>query len=463
MIRPLSCIALAGALAAAAALPAAAQTVSTQTIATGLTKPVLLTHAPDDFARLFVAEQRGIIKLIKNGALQATAFLDIDAAVPEQTYSGLLGLAFHPDYATNGRFYVHHTTGTTSGITVWIAEYTRNASNPDVADASSRRVILRLSTPSSQGFHLGGWIGFGADGKLWIPLGDGGFTGDPQGPPRSQSGTSLWGKLLRIDVDHDDFPADANANYGIPADNPYAGSLTVANEIFLRGLRNPFRASFDSATGNLWVGDVGGTVREEVDVIDTTLDGGANLGWNCMEGLLCTSNGNCSCPSGLKLPIYEYTHSVGLCVTGGVVYRGCAMPALVGTYFFGDYQNNKLFSLRYNNGTVSGYLDRSAQAAGLSTPVCIGTDALGEMYLVEHTAGRIRKIVGNPLPLDSDGDGLPDTCEPPQGDLNGDYRVNGADLGAMLGGWGQPGVTDLDRSGVTNGADLGLLLGNWTG
>ncbi|MFO0962542.1 MAG: PQQ-dependent sugar dehydrogenase [Phycisphaerales bacterium] len=455
--RRIAAILVAGALGAAAH----AQNIAGQVVASGLTKPVMLTHAPGDYARLFVAEQRGVVKLIKNGVLQSTPFLDIDSAVPEQTYSGMLGIAFHPDYATNGRFYIHHTTGGTSAIVVWIVEYTRSATNPDQADPASRRVILKLASPSSQGFHLGGWIGFGPDGKLWIPLGDGGYTGDPSGPPRSQSSTSLWGKLLRIDVDHDDFPADADANYAIPADNPYATSATVAHEVFLRGLRNPYRASFDTATGDLWIGDVGGTSREEIDRIRPDFDGGANLGWNCMEGLVCASNANCTCPANLITPVYDYAHTVGLCVTGGTVYHGCAMPALDGTYFFGDYQNSKLFSFKLVNGAVTGFVERTSQMSGLSTPVCIGTDALGEMYVVEHTVGRIRRIVGNPLPTDSDGNGVPDTCEPPLGDINGDHRVDGADLGILLGGWGQGGVTDLNRSGTTDGADLGLLLGNW--
>jgi hypothetical protein len=212
---------------------------------------------------------------------------------------------------------------------------------------------------------------------------------------------------------------------------------------------------------------VGGTQREEVDVIRPGLDGGANLGWNCMEGLLCTPNANCSCPAGLLGPVYQYTHSVGLCVTGGMRYRGCALPALTGTYFFADYQNNRLFSIQYDDatGTASGFVDRTAQvtAPALSTPVCIAADSLGELYIVEHTAGRIRRIVGNPAPPDANGNGIPDTCEGVHGDLNGDGVVNGADLGILLARWGQPGgVGDLNGDLFVDGGDLGELLAAWT-
>lgn len=454
-------------LTAAVTAPLHAQTISAQAFVSGLTKPIDMVPCPGDATRLFVAEQRGVIKLIKNGVVQASPFLDIDSTVPEETYSGLLGIAFHPNYQSNGRLYVYHTTGPASAIVVWLKEFTRVAGDPDHASAASAKVIFRMASPATQAFHLGGSPAFGPDGKLWLPLGDGGYTGDPQGGTRSQSGSSLWGKLLRIDVDGDDFPADANANYAIPHDNPYYGSLSVANEIFARGLRNPFRARFDRATGHLWIGDVGGTQREEVDVIRPSLDGGANLGWNCMEGLLCTSNGNCSCPGGLLAPVYQYTHSVGLCVTGGTRYRGCALPALSGVYFFADYQNNKLFSIQYDDstGTASGFTDRTAQvtAPSLSTPVCIAEDSLGELYIVEHTAGRIRKIVGNPLPPDGDGNGVPDSCQGVHGDLNGDGVVNGADLGILLSSWGQPGgAADLNGDQYVDGGDLGELLAAWT-
>ncbi|MSR28574.1 MAG: hypothetical protein EXS03_03235 [Phycisphaerales bacterium] len=451
-----------GVLVMTAAIPASAQTLTTSIVATGLTKPMEVASPPGDAARLFVLEQRGIVKLIKNGVLQATAFLNIDSTVPEQTYSGLFGIAFHPDYASNGKFYLHHTTGTTSAIIVWIVEYTRNATNQDIADTASRRVIMRIASPSTQGYHLGGTLIFGGDGYLYIPLGDGGYTGDPQGGTRSQSMTSLWGKILRVDVNGDDFPADASANYAIPPTNPYVGGMsTVDDPIYAKGLRNPFRCSRDPLTGTLWIGDVGGTVREEVDVFDPTTEAGANFAWNCVEGTLCTSNANCSCPSAsLKAPVYEYTHSVGLSITGGTVYRGCAIPALEGQYLFADYQNSKAWRMNLSTGSPV-VTDITAQLAPVSGPVCIGADASGELFIVNHTAGTVRRITSNPAPPDSDADGIPDSCEVRPGDVNGDGVVSAADLSLILAGWGASGPTDLNGDGTTDSLDIGIVLADW--
>lgn len=462
----------AAALAATLALPGAAhaQTLAAQIVASGLNKPIYMTHSHSDATRLYVAEQRGVIKLIKNGVLQASAFLDQDTAIPDSMYTGLFSIAMHPDYATNGKLYLYHTTGTSSAVTVWIKEYTRTAGDPDHANPASVKTIFTMSSPApTQQHHLGGTIAFGPDGMLWLATGDGGTTGDSTGPQRSQSNTSLWGKLLRIDVNGDDFPANPNANYAIPADNPYASSGTVAHEIFARGLRNPFRMSFDSATGKLWVGDVGLTSREEIDLINPATHGGANLGWNCAEGFLCTTNANCTCGAGLLAPVYDYAYGAtfGHCITGGTRYNGCAIPALVGQYVFADYQDNRLYSFVWNDATntASGFVNRTSQVTSpaLSTPICIAEDWYGELYIVELTGGRIRKLVGNPLPTDTDHDGIPDTCEPPLGDLNGDYAVDGADLGILLGSWNGTGAADLNQDGVVDGADLGVLLGNWTG
>ncbi len=450
------------ALAAATTLPCAGQTLSTQLVASGFTKPTYLASAPGDTHRLFVVEQRGIIKLIKDGVLQSTPFLNIDSQVPEQTYSGMLGLAFHPDYAKNGKFYVHHTTGTPAALTVWIKEFTATPGNPDTADPASGKVVLKLTSPSTQAYHIGGWLGFGPDGYLYIPLGDGGYTGDPQGGARSQNLVGqLWGKILRLDVNGDDFPDDPNRNYRIPPDNPFVG-IAGDDEIWVRGMRNPYRASFDRETGWLYVGDVGGLQREEIDVF-TPADAGANGGWNCMEGLLCTTNANCSCPStSLKDPIYEYTHTTGLCITGGAVYRGCAIPSLDGTYLFADYQSNKAFSLKWDGSTVSEYTVRTAQLGTPGTPVAIGEDAKGELYLVLHTGGQIKKIVSNPLPPDTDGDGIPDTCEADPSDLNGDGHVDAADLSILLGAWGGTNTpADINKDGIVDSQDLAILLGAW--
>ncbi len=463
LLRPLLLVVAMAFVSAVASSSALGQTLSTVSVATGLTKPMQVAAPIGDASRLFVIEQKGIVKLIKNGALLTTPFLNIDSTVPEQTYSGLFGIAFHPDYATNGRFYLHHTTGTTSAIVVWIVEYTRSVANPDLADATSRRVILRISTPSTQGFHLGGTLLFGADGYLYIPLGDGGYTGDAGGGQRSQSMTSLWGKLLRIDVNSDGFPTDANANYAIPPTNPWIGGTSAVDDpMVAKGLRNPFRCSIDPTTGRIWIGDVGGLQREEIDVFDPATDFGVNFGWNCMEGTLCTSNANCACPSSaLKAALYEYTHSLGLSVTGGAVYRGCAIPALQGQYLFADYQNSKAWRMNLATGSPV-VTDITTQLAPVSGPVCIGSNAAGELFVVNHTSGTVRRITSNPVPPDSDGDGTPDSCESHPADLNTDGRVDGADLGMLLGAWSTAGG-DVNGDGTTDGADLGTLLGAWTG
>lgn len=439
-----------------------AQTLAVTTIATGLTKPMQVAFAPGDNTRLFVIEQRGIVKLIKNGVLQTTVFLNIDSVVPEQTYSGLFGIAFHPDYAINGKFYLYHTTGATAAIVVWLAEYTRSATNADIADASSRRVIFKLATPSTQGYHLGGTPMFGPDGLLYLPLGDGGYTGDPQGGVRSQSLAYLWGKILRIDVNSDDFPADLEANYHIPASNPYAGGSTAVDDAILaRGLRNPYRCSFDRGTGRIWIGDVGGTVREEIDVFNPQTDAGFNFGWNCMEGTLCTSNGNCTCPSpSLAAPIFEYTHSVGLSITGGAVYRGCAMPWLVGQYIYADYQNNKAWRMSFATGSPV-VTDITIQLAPISGVTCIGEDAQGELYVVNHLSGNVKRITSNPLPPDGDSDGIPDGCETRIADINGDGIVDGNDLAQVLAGWTTSGPTDINGDGYTDASDLTIMLADW--
>ncbi len=441
---------------------ASAQTLTTTSVATGLLKPMQVASPPGDLARMMVVEQRGVVKLIKNGVLQATPFLDIDSTVPEQTYSGLFGIAFHPNYATNGKFYLHHTTGTTSAIVVWIVEYTRSSTNPDLADSASRRVIMRLASPSTQGYHLGGSLCFGPDGYLYVPFGDGGYTGDTGGGQRSQSMTSLWGKILRIDIDGDDFPSDTSTNYAIPPSNPFVGGTSTTDDpIFAKGLRNPFRCAFDPATGKLWIGDVGGTQREEVDVLDPATEAGANFAWNCVEGTLCTSNANCACPStALTAPIYTYTHAVGLSITGGAVYRGCAIPALVGQYIFADYQNNKAWRMNLSTGSPV-VTDITTQLAPVSGITGIGADARGDLFVVNHTSGTIRRITSNPAPPDADGDGTPDTCEPRVADVNHDGVVNASDLGMLLAGWGGGGATDVNGDGTTDSLDVGILLADW--
>ncbi|MDA1008095.1 MAG: PQQ-dependent sugar dehydrogenase, partial [Planctomycetota bacterium] len=270
--------------------------------------------------------------------------------------------------------------------------------------------------------------------------------------------------VLRINVNGDDFPADANKNYSIPPTNPFVG-IAGEDEIFARGMRNPFRASFDSGTGVLWIGDVGGTLREEIDTLDPALHMAANFGWNCAEGTSCTTNANCTCGGTLRAPVYDYLHSVGLCITGGSVYRGCAMADFVGDYFFADYQNNKIFSgtVTASNG-LTAVIERTAQFAGGNTSItsiCEGGD--GELYVTNHTAGTVRRLVQSPAPPDTNGDGIPDVCQCPS-DIIENQIVDGADLGVLLSEWGPAlptTLSDIDGSGIVDGVDIGIMLSNW--
>lgn len=282
----------------------------------GLQKPLFLTHAGDGSDRLFVLEQPGRIRLLEQGVLSAVPFLDLtDRVLMDDTERGLLGLAFHPDYRRNGRFFVNYTRQP-DGATV-VAEFRRGHS-PDVA-SRDERVLLVIQQPESN--HNGGMIAFGPDKSLYIGMGDGGAWGDPGN--RAQNLNDLLGKILRIDVDHGD-------PYAIPADNPFANE-GGRPEIYALGMRNPWRFSFDRESGALWVADVGQKKWEEVDLVVR----GGNYGWRVMEGAHCY-NPAVACPTeGLALPVMEYGHEGGRCsIIGGYVYRGRAIPALQGRYLY---------------------------------------------------------------------------------------------------------------------------------
>lgn len=295
-------------------------------------------QSPDDGTdRLFVVEQPGRIYVIPRdpAASEKTLFLNITARVNDQGWEeGLLGLAFHPDYATNGYFFVNYTaSGPRRSV---ISRFSVDPADPDKADASSETVILTYDQP--YGNHNGGDLEFGPDGYLYLGVGDGGSAGDPQG--NGQNRATLLGTILRIDIDN---TADGAA-YGIPADNPFAGNdQGWAEEIYAYGLRNPWRFSFDPETGLLWTGDVGQNAIEEIDIIEA----GGNYGWNIMEGTACYNNSSCD-TSGLILPVFEYTHDEGQSITGGYVYRGSRRPDLVGKYLYADFMSGKLWALTYN-------------------------------------------------------------------------------------------------------------------
>lgn len=420
--------------------------------------PMYVTHAPGDSTRLFVIERNGFIRIIKNGSTLPTPFLDISSVVDTTFEGGFLGMAFHPDYDTNGHVYVHYTR---SGLVSVIARYTVSG-DPDVLDAASAMTLLELPQPAEN--HNGGWIDFSpVDGYLYIAFGDGGFNGNAQ--QRAQDITDqLLGKMLRIDVDGDDFPGDALRNYAIPPTNPYVG-VTGDDEIWASGLRNPFRCSFDMVTGDLYIGDVGAGSWEEIDFEPAGTTGPTNYGWGCMEGTHC--NGSfCTCNGpDLTLPVHEYSHSLGCSVSGGSVYRGCAIPELVGTYFFGDFCSGRIWSFRMVGGNVQDFTDHSADISTGSL-VAIGYDADGELYIVSLN-GQVYRLTTSPAPPDKNGNGIPDDCEVQLvGDVDGDGDVDTQDLLQMLAAWGPCGascVEDLDNNGTVGIGDLLMLLSNWTG
>lgn len=345
-----------------------------------LSEPVFLTHVPGDATRLFVVEKTGRIRIIKNGALLSTAFLDLSGSISKGGEQGLLGLAFAPDYATSGRFVVSYTSpqGNPGGGTSVIARYTVSAANPDRANAASGQTLLTVDQPYEN--HNGGMIAFGPDGFLYISFGDGGGGGDPL--DTGQDRTDHLGSLLRIDV-------SGASGYTVPPSNPYAGSAQFAPELWNWGLRNPWRFSFDRSTGDLYIGDVGQGEREEIDVAPAASTGGENYGWNQMEGMICYVPG-CS-PIGTVLPVLDYTHSIGCAVTGGYVYRGSAVPALVGQYIYGDYCGGWVRSFQYSGGQAINPQDQPALSPG-SAITGFGEDATGELYVLTQ-GGTVYRIV----------------------------------------------------------------------
>ncbi|MBN7815882.1 PQQ-dependent sugar dehydrogenase [Algoriphagus pacificus] len=302
-------------------------------------RPVDFQHANDNSKRLFVVEQRGVISVFENDpkASAKSEFLSIESKVDDSgNEEGLLGLAFHPDYKSNGFFYVNYTANNPNRTV--ISRFKVSASNPNQADQASEMILLEFDQPYSN--HNGGQIAFGPDGYLYIAVGDGGSGGDPQG--NGQNRNTLLGTILRIDVDK----SEGSKNYSIPSDNPFVGSSEgFQKEIYAYGLRNPWRLSFDSKTGELWVGDVGQNKYEEIDIIKK----GGNYGWNTMEGFHCFNSSNCN-TEGLELPVWEYDRSRGdISITGGYVYRGSAIQQLKGLYIYADYVSGRIWSLDMTN------------------------------------------------------------------------------------------------------------------
>ena len=359
--------------------------VALRPVASGFDHPILLTNAGDGSGRRFVVEQTGYVRTIVNGAPSGTPFVNVNSRVVCCGERGLLGLAFHPSFKTNGKLYVNYTRSG-DGATV-IDEY-RVTSNPNnVDEAATRRQLLVIGQPYTN--HNGGMIAFGRDGYLYIGMGDGGSGGDPQ--DRAQNLNSLLGKMLRIDVNG----TSSGKAYRIPSSNPWAGATAGLDEIWARGLRNPWRWSFDRITGDLWIADVGQGRYEEVNRSTASGGGGrgANYGWDDMEGRHCFEPMSGCQTSNRTLPLVEYAHEAGTndncSVTGGYVYRGERYPLLRGGYFFADYCSNRMWVV-------------SATAASPATPtllpisttdiVSFGQDEDGELYVVS-LGGGISQII----------------------------------------------------------------------
>lgn len=348
-------------------LPAAAQIPADLTwteVASGFNAPVAIRNAGDGSDRLFIVEQDGVIQVIDGGVVQSTPFLDINGEVASGGELGLLGLAFHPDYATNGLFYVNYTRSTGGGHETVVERYSVSAGDPNVADDTSAFEILVVTQTFSN--HNGGDIHFGLDGYLYIGMGDGG------GSDTSQDLTQLLGKMLRIDV-------DGGTPYAIPPDNPYVGSATNRDEIWASGLRNPWRWSIDRATGDVVIGDVGEGAWEEVS-FGASGDGGINYGWPCREGAHDFNTGECDGSETLTDPFFEVNHSTGACsIIGGYIYRGSAIPSLDGYTLFHDWCSGESW---FAQQTSPGVWDITPWTpfAGFNA-VGYGEDEQGEIYV----------------------------------------------------------------------------------
>lgn len=341
--------------------------VQVEPVVSSLSRPVFVGHAGDRSGRLFVVEQSGKIRVLRQGQLLPDPFLDISEEVEFGGEMGLLGLAFHPSYASNGRFFVNFTHLVEGTLKTAVTEYRRSTSDPNRADPESAKLILEFSQPA--GNHNAGMLAFGSDGFLYIATGDGGFGGDPEG--NGQNRSTLLGNILRIDVDQGE-------PYAVPSDNPFVGEGGVRSEIWAYGFRNPWRFSFDTVTGRLFAGDVGQSSWEEIDLVVK----GGNYGWNLMEGKHCYPP-NTSCDqTGLELPIAELDRADGRSITGGYVYRGRQPTEYWGSYIFGDFSTGTIWALTEQQEGV--WIMREL----LRTPHLIssfGEDEDGELYLVDYS------------------------------------------------------------------------------
>ena len=390
---------LAALCAASISASTSAQTFTTTRVANGVSLPLYVTAPPGDTSRLFIVEQRGqpnassarimILDLTTTPpTLIPTAFLTI-SGVSTGNEQGLLGMAFHPDYANNRSFFVNYTAGGNSII----ARYKAQIGNPNQADPASATTIITF--PDVESNHNGGWVGFGPDGYLYIATGDGGGAGDAHGTiGNGQNLNTLLGKILRISVSD-------SGTYTVPSTNPYTGATAPFNTIWAWGLRNPFRCSHDRLTGELWIGDVGQNAIEEISYQPADVNGsmgGRNYGWRCYEGNNPFNPGACGTfpPASMIYPVHQYSHGAGLCVIGGYVYRG-SVASLQGHYFFADNSSNQIWSFQYagvNNPPITNRTSQLAPGGGLTINniTSFGEDAAGDMYIVDR-GGEIYKVI----------------------------------------------------------------------
>ena len=429
-----------------------ASTITATRVASGLNQPVFAGAPAGDPGRLFIVEKTGLIKVLdlNTGQVLATPFLDVSSQILTDGERGLLGLAFDPNYASNGLFYVNliNTSGDTE-----IRRYHVSA-NPNVADAASATPIITIPQPAASN-HKAGWLGFGPDGYLYAALGDGGGGGDTF--HTGQNINDLLGNVLRLDVHGDAFPGDATRNYAIPADNPFVGTAG-ADEIFAFGLRNPWRNSFDRALGTFYIADVGQDHWEEIDIGQN----GANYGWNTFEGPDLSPGGDPLTGGPAVAPIYAYDHTVGHSITGGYVYRGEG-EALQGQYFFADFVQNKVFTLRFN-GSSWVATERTSQivpdVGTVNSPSSFGEDARGNLYLVDF-GGEIFRLT--PIVASADqadilrGLGGNDMLF---GGSGNDTLDGGPGADTLIGG---PGMDTADYSASAAAVSVNLLTGLGSG
>lgn len=435
-----------------------AQDITLERITTGLSSPIVATHAPGDADRLFVAQRSGAIRIIdlNNPGQTPTTFMTVPS-VDTFFEGGLLGLAFHPDYENNGHFYVNYTLSAGGSFRTRVARFTRTS--PTSADPNSLEIVMEFNQP--QGNHNAGWIGFSpVDEYLYIASGDGG--GGNDGGNNGQDITNeRLGKMLRVDIDGDDFPSDSFRNYSIPGDNPFVG-VTGDDEIFLYGMRNPFRCSFDRANGNLYMGDVGQGAREEISFFPATGHPDRNMGWRLREGTISTPGVGGARPADNVDPIYDYIRTGafgGSSVTGGVVYRG-PVTGLTGVYLFADFNSNNFWGFRFDGSSPADF-DGSNHTpvirwngnitniggGSLGNTVCFGEDLVGNVYICDLFGGEIFKVVDGTVGLlgDSNGDGAVNLLDVDpfiqdisgaaysyQSDTNQDGQVNLLDVSAFI-------------------------------